>query len=423
MKDKKKALELLKEKLIDDSITYDQISLQTGYERKQLSRLLKQLKEKDMDLILIHGNTGVKPVTTASDQEISYLEKLKESYPVITIAQFRDIFIEDVINNPTMKEDVQRYGLKPRSKSWFRKLFIRKGWISPLQREVREPSRKSHPIRKPRETRGELIQIDGTPYDWFGDGRSYCLHLAVDDAGTEVLAGWFTEHECTYGYCKVMELIFKKYGVPEALYSDRDTVFISAKAKTPSQFALMMASLNIQMIFANSPQGKGRIERYNGTAQNRLPNDIIRFRMKGHKIDDYDDLNVWFNSFYIRYLNSKFSFPVINPYDSFRILPENYDYSKIFRGRFTRKIKNLSFSYDNDLYSLFEHQTGNQLELKNGTEITVYLDVFTAELYIERYNKRYDCIKTGERKRDENFEAQSQKKLNELLSDTKKKGD
>ena len=38
---------------------------------------------------------------------------------------------------------------------------------------------------------GELIQIDGTPYDWFNDGRAYALHLAVDDAGTEVLAGWF----------------------------------------------------------------------------------------------------------------------------------------------------------------------------------------------------------------------------------------
>ena len=422
MKDKNTALKMLQDKLIDPGITYEQISRESGYEKRQLIRLFKQLKEKDMDSILIHGNTGHKPVTTASDQETSYLEQLKESYPVITIAQFRDIFIEDVIRNPLMKEEIEKYGLKARSRSWFRKLFIKEGWKSPLNREIRTDGRSRHPIRKPRDTRGELVQIDGTPYDWLGDGRMYTLHLAVDDAGTEVLAGWFSENECTYGYCRVMDLIFRKHGIPESLYSDRDTVFISAKAKTPSQFAMMMAELDIRMIFANSAEAKGRIERYNGTAQNRLPNDIIRFRMKGYRIDDYDDLNIWFNEVYIKYLNAKFSFPVFNPHDSFRPLPQGFDPSKIFRGRFTRVIRNLTFSFENSLYSLFEHETGVQLELKNGTQILIYLDIFKKELYIERYNKRYDCIKVGERRRDEAHEAQTQKQLNELLINQEKKG-
>ena len=101
MKDKAKALQLLIEREKNPMITYEQISIETGYERKQLSRLAKELKQKDMESILTHGNTGRKPVTTASDQEVSYLRVMKETYPSITIAQFRDIFIEDVIQNRT----------------------------------------------------------------------------------------------------------------------------------------------------------------------------------------------------------------------------------------------------------------------------------------------------------------------------------
>ena len=119
MKDKEKALQMLLERQCNPMITYEMISEKTGYGRKQLGRLATELKEKDITSILTHGNTGRKPVTTASDQEVSYLREMKKSYPAITIAQFRDIFTEDVIENPDMQDDVCEYGLKPRSVSWF----------------------------------------------------------------------------------------------------------------------------------------------------------------------------------------------------------------------------------------------------------------------------------------------------------------
>ena len=166
MKDKMKALVLLKKREDNPKITYDLISRETGYERRQLGRLAEELKQKDIESLLTHGNTGRKPITTASDQEVSYLRKLKEPYPEITIAQFRDIFIEDVIDNPQMKSVVEQYGLKPRSRSWFRQLFINEGWESPLKKPVRvADGRKTHSVRPPRPTRGELVQIDGTEFD------------------------------------------------------------------------------------------------------------------------------------------------------------------------------------------------------------------------------------------------------------------
>ena len=106
------ALTLLIQKEHDPKLTYTVITRLTGYSKRQLIRLSEELKTKDMDSILTHGNTGRKPAITASDQEVSYLRVMKEPYPSITIAQFRDIFIEDVLDNPKKQKDVKRYGLK-----------------------------------------------------------------------------------------------------------------------------------------------------------------------------------------------------------------------------------------------------------------------------------------------------------------------
>ena len=62
MKDKRLALELLKEKRHDILLRYEDISLKTGYSVIQLKRLYKELLEKDMEDLLIHGNTNKKSV-------------------------------------------------------------------------------------------------------------------------------------------------------------------------------------------------------------------------------------------------------------------------------------------------------------------------------------------------------------------------
>lgn len=413
---KVKALKLLKDKETDSSITYSLIARQTGYSKRQLIRLSKELTEKDMDSVLTHGNTGRKPVTAASAQEISYLREFKKPYPHITIAQFRDIFIEDVIENPDMQEDVERYGLKPRSVSWFRKLFMYEGWESPACREpLFDKSRPTHPMRKPRPSRGELEQIDGTAYDWFGDKRVYTLHLAVDDATTEVISGWFMPTECMRGYCRMMRLMLEKRGCPQALYSDRDSVFRSVKNGAPTQFSHMMDKLGIRCIFANSPEAKGRIERYNGTIQNRLPNDITRF----HIPHDYNVLNSWLNTWYIPYINQKFSFLPLDPHDEFIPMAPDYDYSNVFRAVFKRDMHNNTVSFRNIYYSVFT-EDGELIRFKNGATVPLYIDALTDEMYIKRYNKRYPCIQVGEKRRNNIEEVNNRKELSHLLDEMRK---
>ena len=87
--------------------------------------------------------------------------------------------------------DVQIYGLKTRSASWFRQLFLSQGWESPAQKPVRiGKKRRTHPVRTPLPRRGMMVQIDGTEFDWFQNGTRYTLHLCVDDATTCIAGVW-----------------------------------------------------------------------------------------------------------------------------------------------------------------------------------------------------------------------------------------
>lgn len=408
---KELAVRLVKEKLSGSGITYSEISLRTGYERRQLARIAEAIESgRDDSSILVHGNSGRKPVTTASEKEVEFLRELKKPYRSITIAQFRDIFLEDVIRNPEKADLVEEYGLVPRSASWFRDLFLREHWESPSMRpSIDNGKARPHPIRPPMDRMGELVQIDGTPLDWLGNGQILCLHNAVDDATSKILSGYFMPAECTRGYCHVMMSMIEKYGIPRAIYSDKDTVFRSAKGGGQTQFAAMMADLGVRMVFANSPQAKGRVERNNETIQGRIVNDIIRFGIK-----DSDALVDWYRSFYIDYLNAKFSFPPADPEPAFRQVDEGLDLSRVFRGRFKRVMRENAFSYENEIYSAFS-KDGDILCLQDGTTVSLYRDAFSDELYIERYGQRYTCVRMAARKRPFAEEAETQKRVDELL--------
>ena len=130
------------------------------------------------------------------------------------------------------------------------------------------------------------------------------------------------------------------------------------------------------MIFANSPQAKGDIERYNGTVQKRLPNDIIRFG-----IHDYDTLNRWFTAFYLPYIRSKFK----DPHDSFVPL-DGYDIDSIFTLRYERRIKNDSFSINGIYYSPID-ENGKILHIINDTSVNIRVNVFMNQMYVLRYGK------------------------------------
>lgn len=407
-KNKELAIRLLREKLSNEMLwTYEEISNLTHLSKSSLIRIMKAiLEKKDTVSILLHGNAGKKSHKAASDQEINFIRNLKLQYPVITIAQFRDIFIEDFYMNPNKQDIVSSFGLHLRSLSWFRNLFITEGWSSPHMRHTLKTNHSIHLIRVPSTKSGFLVQIDGTPFDWFGSGEMWTLHLAVDDATSDVLSGYFMPTERQLGYCHMMKYLFEEYGVPSTLYSDRHTIFHN-KTGELTQFGQMMNDLGIRMIFAGSPQAKGRIERYNGTCQSRLPNDIKRFGIK-----DYDELNVWFNTTYRKYLNQKFARNPIDPHSAF--MPIEVNLSEIFTLRYIRKINNGIFSFQKNYYAPVDDD-GKPYFIKSNTEVNVRIDVFTEDVFIIRYGKVIHCKIVSSRTYRQTSTAENQKELSLLL--------
>ena len=133
-----------------------------------------------------------------------------------------------------------------------------------LWKPHRAKRRVVHPLRERRAQRGELVQIDGSPFAWF-EGRAPACNLLVfiDDATGELLELFFAGRETTHSYFQATERYVQQHGRPLAFYSDKFGVFRinhpnDLKGAGETQFARALYELDIQLICANTPQAKGR---------------------------------------------------------------------------------------------------------------------------------------------------------------------
>lgn len=405
-KDKQKALELVKQKINGEiKITYNEISKQTGYSRMQLSRLSQEVEKKDIDDLLIHGLTGKNSNNSVPDQEIEYIKEFKNQYPNISISQFRDIYHEDVIWNKEKDDDVKKYNLKVRSKSFFQQLYKKEGWKSPIKHKCFNNDKTIHPLRNPSPRTGMLIMTDGTPHDWFQNGNTASLHMTLDDATDKILSGYFMPTECQLGYCHAFKLMLEKNGIPQTIYSDRTTILWNPKDGELTQVGRMLDELGIELIYANTAEAKGKIENKNKVVQNRLLNDIIRFKIK-----TYDELNKWFNDYYIDYLNKKFSYSPKEKESEFIPLG-NTDLTKIMCIKGNRTILNGNMISINNEYYIPIDNDGNDFIFYKGTIVEVWKDVFNGNVRIFKNNKIYNTRKINGHRID--MEKKKQKRIDD----------
>ena len=372
MHNKPYALKLVQDKINGlNNYSYSQISSLTGFTKRHLIRLSQKLNKKDIDSILVHGLINKPSNNSPSDKEIEFIKNFKNKYPVISITQFQDIYHEDVVCNPNMAKIVKENNLKVRSYSFYESLYEKFHWIKPIAHRCFNKEYDSHPLREPSPQRGILIMIDGTPHDWFQNGRKSSLHLAIDDATGETLCGWFMPTECLEGYVHMLEILVTKYGIPENIYCDKHTILISPIDGNLTNFGHMCEDLGINIIAANTPQAKGKVEKWNNTIQNRLINDIKRYGIKS-----IDELNVFFNDFYCNYLNEKYAYEPKENETAFVPLV-NTDLSNILCIRDTRTILNGNmFSWKNNYYQILDQDNSIKLIYK-GTEIQVFENVLT----------------------------------------------
>lgn len=416
MHNKPYALKLIQDKINGlNNYSYSQIGFLTGYTKLQIINFSKLLNKKDIDSILVHGLTNKPSNNSPSFKEIEFIKNFKNKYPVISITQFQDIYHEDVIWNPNMTKIVKENNLKVRSYSFYESLYEKFQWIKPIKHRCFNKDYDSHPLREPSPQRGILIMIDGTPHDWFKNGRKSSLHLAIDDATGEALCGWFMPTECLEGYVHMLEILVTKYGIPENIYCDKHTILISPIDGNLTNFGHMCEDLGINIIAANTPQAKGKVEKWNNTIQNRLINDIKRYGIKS-----IDELNIFFNDFYCNYLNEKYAYEPKENETAFVSL-DSTDLSNILCIRDKRTILSGNmFSWRNNYYQILEQDNSIKLIYK-GTEIHVFENVLTRKVKVKYYNIFYETKKIEGHRQDpikrEQMRIDNQKQLEQVLKE------
>src|SRR5215212_9019875 len=220
-----------------------------------------------------------------------------------------------------------------------------------LDRRRRLPS--VHQPRNRRERRGELIQIDGSKHWWFENRGPQCTLLAyIDDATSQLMHAAFVPSESTFDYLRETHRYVAAYGRPIAFYSDKHAVFRVSNTAADggdgmTQFGRALHELNIDIICANTPAAKGRIERSFGTLQDRL---VKEMRLAG--IATIEAANAFLPGFLADH-NRRFAKEPISPSDAHRPVPQEMVLEDIFAWKEERTLtRNLTLQYDKILFLL-----------------------------------------------------------------------
>ena len=347
--------------LLSEHMALDQAAMLMGVSTRHTRRLLAAYREEGA-AALAHGHRGRRaPNATPDSIRAEVLHLARTTYLGVNHTHLSELLSE-------------REGIDiPRNT--LRRILVGAGLFSPRRR--RPPKHRVRRQRMPRE--GMLIQIDGSYHRWLGeDGPQFMLLLAVDDATGKVVSALFCEYENTRDYFVLMRELICGYGVPIALYTDRHSVFKHVPGagvpSAPTQFSHAMDELGVEMIYALSPQAKGRVERAAGTFQDRL---VTELRLAG--VTTIEDAGVVLREF-LPHFNERFGVSAVESELAYRTVDEGKCLDRTLCFRHSRKV-----ARDNTVK--YQRST---LQLLPSTERPTYaglrvdvLEMPTGELVIE----------------------------------------
>ena len=243
---------------------------------------------------------------------------------------------------------VEIEGLKISNES-VRQLMIAEGlWKPKKARKV-----VTHQMRERRACFGELVQIDGSPHDWFEGRAPACTLLVfIDDATGRLGQLLFVESESFFSYCQAAAGYFTRHGKPAAFYSDKHGIFRVNQTATGTtdaltQFGRAMQQLDIQIICAHTPQAKGRVERAIQTLQDRLPKEL-RLR----SISSWETGNAYLPEF-MHDFNQRFAVLARSSHNAHRPLTTQDDLEQILTWQEPRILsKNLTLQFHKTVYQI-----------------------------------------------------------------------
>lgn len=351
-----------------------------GISSRQFRRVLSKYRENGLEGI-IHKSRG-----KISNRSIP--QTIKDHALKIIYQKYYDfgptLAHEKLLKNHSVNMSVET----------LRKEMIKIGIWKPKTKKV-----PCHQMRERRFQEGELVQVDGSPHDWFEGRADRCTLLVyIDDATSKLLWLEFVESESTNSYFEATKKYLKTHGRPLSFYVDKHSVFRVNTTKLDSagtddsngqtQFGRAMRELGIDMIFANSPQAKGRVERSNQTLQDRLVKEL---RLLG--ISSMEEGNKYLPEF-MQQLNDMFAVSPKSNINAHRPVLKEQNLDEILCLKTSRVLsKNLELQYQNMTY---------QIQIDKGLEYTLrrtkvdVIEKLDGEITIEYKNKalKHKVIKT-----------------------------
>jgi len=299
-------------------------ALALGLSIRQVQRIKKKVARQGTEGIL-HGNKGRRPSHSFSIEKKGRVVKLaKERYFDFNFSHLSEILEEEEgvkINRETLRQ-----------------------WLRPLGFGGKVRKQPHHRKRRKRSGReGELLFLDGSPHLWFGT-ESSTLILATDDSTGKPLYGLFQKEEDLDGCLHVCIEVRRIYGLPGGFYLDRASQFtttrhggihVAQSDQKPTQFERAMKELGTGLIFAHSPQARGRGERINGTFQDRLVSEL---RLRG--INNAQDATIYLNQTFIPGYCRRFGVVPEDKISAWRSPPHETDILNILCKRFQRTVNN-----------------------------------------------------------------------------------
>ena len=224
-------------------------------------RRLKSVVLKQGAKGLVHGNRGKRGNRRLSEKERNKIARLlREKY-----ADFRPTFAcEKLRESHKIIHD-------PKT---IRMIQIQEGLWKPRKKKA---GSKHRCWRQRRSCYGEMEQFDGSYEQWFEDrGQKCCLLASIDDAKGTVTKAVFARHEGVIPVFAFWKEYLEEYGKPRSIYLDKFSTYkmnckeAKDNPDLKTQFKRAADELHIELIFANSPQAKGRVERLFHSLQDRL---------------------------------------------------------------------------------------------------------------------------------------------------------
>ena len=311
---------------------------------RQIRRLKSKVKQFGPEG-LIHGNRGHESHNRI-DEKKEIIGLLNKYYP-----DFGPTFASEKL--------LENHGLKHDPKT-IRQIMIDEGLWQP---RTKKKSAVHRAWRERRACYGEMIQFDGSYEHWFEDRNGtgeVCLLAAIDDATGRVVSLKFAEHEGVFPVFDFWQAYLIKNGRPRSIYLDKFSTYninhrlAKENSDTLTQFERAADELRIELIKANSPQAKGRVECLFGTLQDRL---IKELRLAN--ISTAEEANIFLEKTFIPKFNARFSVEPRNQADLHQPLDQKE--SRQLPGIFSRQkertiLNDFTFSFQKQWYQLAQEQ-------------------------------------------------------------------